>query len=52
MECGVDGFLGPSGAHVVVCSLLILGPKYQILPSKCFFATETPEKRNAWLRNG
>ena len=48
----MDGFRGPSGAHFVVCSLLVFGPKYQILPSKRFWATETPENRNAWMING
>ena len=52
VDRGMDGFRGPSGAHFVVCSLLVLGPKYQILPSRRFCATETPEKRNAWMRNG
>jgi hypothetical protein len=37
----MDGFKGPSGAHFVVCSLLVLGPKYQILPSRRFL----PQKR-------
>jgi len=48
----MDGFRGPSGAHFVVCSLLVLGPKYQILSSMRFCATETLEKRNAWMING
>jgi hypothetical protein len=48
----MDGFRRPSGANFVVCSLLVLGPKYQILPSMRFCATETPEKRIIWLRNG
>jgi len=52
VDRGMDGFRGPSGAHFVVCSLLVLGPKYQILPTRRFCATETPEKRNAWMRNG
>ena len=41
VDRGMDGFRGPSGAHFVVCSLLVLGPKYQILPSRRFCATET-----------
>jgi hypothetical protein len=45
VDRSMDGFRGPSGAHFVVCSLLVLGPKYQILPSRRFWATETPEKR-------
>jgi hypothetical protein len=45
VDRGMDGFRGPSSAHFVVCSLLVLGPKYQILPSKRFCATETPENR-------
>jgi hypothetical protein len=49
---GMDGFRGPSGAHFVVYSLLVLGPKYQILPSKRFCAIVTPEKRDTWMRNG
>jgi hypothetical protein len=50
---GMDGFRGPTrGAHFVVCSQLILGPKYQILPSMRFWATETPQNRNAGVRNG
>ena len=28
------------------------GPKYQVLPSRRFRATETPENRNIWMRNG
>ena len=52
VDRGMDGFRGPSGAHFVVCSLLVVGPKHQILPSRRFCATETPEKRNAWMRNG
>jgi hypothetical protein len=48
----MDGFRGPSGAHFVVYSSLVLGPKYQILLSKRFWATETPENRKAWMRNG
>jgi hypothetical protein len=52
VDRGMDGFRGPSGAHFMVCSLLVLGPKYQILPSRRFCVTETPEKRNAWVRNG
>jgi hypothetical protein len=46
VDCGMDGFRRPSGAHFVVCSLLVLGPKYQILPSRRFCDTETLEKRN------
>jgi hypothetical protein len=52
VDRGMDGFRGPSGAHFVVCSLLVLGPKYQILPYRRFCVTETPEKRHAWMRNG
>jgi hypothetical protein len=52
VDRGMDGFRGPSGAHFVVCSLLVSGPIYQILPSRRFCATETPRKRNTWLRNG
>ena len=52
VDRGMDGFRGPSGAHFMVCSLLVLGPKYQILPSRHFCVIETPEKRNAWVRNG
>ena len=52
VDRGMDGFRGPSGAHFVVCSLLVFGPKYQILPSRRFRVTETPENRNAWMRNG
>ena len=52
VDRGMDSFRGPSNAHFVVCSLLVLGPKYQILPSRRFCVTETPEKRNAWMRNG
>jgi hypothetical protein len=52
VDRGMDGFRWPSGAHFVVCSLLVLGPKYQILPSRRFCVTETPENRDAWLRNG
>jgi hypothetical protein len=51
VDCGMDGFRGPSGAHFVVFSLLVLGPKYRFLPSRRFCATETPEHRNA-RRNG
>jgi hypothetical protein len=47
VDRGMDGFRGPSGAHFVVCLLLVVGPKYQILLSRRFCATETPEKRNA-----
>ena len=47
---GMDGFRGPSGAHFVVFSLLVLDPKYQILPSRRFWVIETPENRNAWMR--
>jgi hypothetical protein len=47
VDRGIDGFGRPSGAHFVVCSLLVLGPKYQILPSRRFCVTETPENRNA-----
>jgi hypothetical protein len=49
VDRGMDGFRGPSDAHFVVCSLLVLGPKYQFLPSRRFCVTETPEKRNAWM---
>ena len=52
VDRGMDGFRGPNGAHLVVCSLLVLGPKYQILPSRRFCGTETPENRNILLRNG
>ena len=52
VDRGMYGFRGASGAHFVVCSLLVFGPKYQILPSRRFCVTETPEKRNAWMRNG
>jgi hypothetical protein len=31
VDRGMDGFREPSGAHFVVCSLLVFGPKYQIL---------------------
>jgi hypothetical protein len=47
IDLGMDGFRGPSGAHFVVCSLLVLRPKYQILRSTRFCATGTPEIRNA-----
>jgi hypothetical protein len=47
VDRGVDGLRAPSGAHFVVCSLLVLGPKYQILPSMRFRVIETPGKRNA-----
>ena len=47
VDRGMDSFRGPSDAHFVVCSLLVLGPKYQILPSMRFCATETHEDRNA-----
>jgi hypothetical protein len=50
----MDDFRGPSGAHFdnvfVVCSLLVLGPEYQFLPSRRFCVTETPENRNAWMK--
>ena len=36
VDSGMDGFRGPIDAHFVVCSLLVLGPKYQILPSRRF----------------
>jgi hypothetical protein len=52
VDRGMNGFGGPSGAHFVVCSLLVLGPKYQILPSRRFCVTKTPENRNARMRNG
>ena len=52
VDRSMDGFRGPSDAHFVVCSLLVLGPKYQILSSRRFCATETLEKRNAWMING
>jgi hypothetical protein len=52
VDRGMDGFRGPSGAHFMVCSLLVLGPKYHILPSRRFCTTKTLEKRNAWMRNG
>ena len=52
IDRGMDGLRGPSDAHFVVCSLLVLGPKYQILSSRRFCVTETPEKRNAWMKNG
>jgi hypothetical protein len=48
----MDGFRGPSGAHFVVCSLLVLGPEDRFLPPMRFGATETPENTNAWMRNG
>jgi hypothetical protein len=51
VDRGVDGFRGPSGAHFVMRSLLVLGPKYQIFPSRRFCVTETPENRNAWMSN-
>jgi hypothetical protein len=43
---------GPNDAHFVVCSLLVLGPKYQNLLSMRFCVTETPENRNTRMRNG
>ena len=30
VDRGMDGFRRPSGAHFVVCSLLVLGPKYPL----------------------
>jgi hypothetical protein len=27
---GMDGLKGSSGIHLVVCSVLVLGPKYQV----------------------
>jgi hypothetical protein len=42
---GMDGSRGPSGAHFVVCSLLVLGPKYQILPSRRFWAQKRLKKQ-------
>jgi hypothetical protein len=39
VDRGMDGFRGPSGAHFVVCSLLVLGPKYRILPPERFCVT-------------
>jgi hypothetical protein len=48
----MDGFREPSGAHFVVYSLLVFGPKYQVLPPMRFWAIETPENRNDWMKNG
>jgi hypothetical protein len=39
VDRGMDGFRWPSGAHFVVCALLVFGPKYQVLPSERFWAT-------------
>ena len=52
VDRGMDGFRWPSGAHFVVCSLLVSGPKYHILPPTRFWAIETLEHRNTWMRNG
>jgi hypothetical protein len=52
VDRGMDGFRGPSGAHFVVCSLLVLGPKYQVLPSRRFVAQKhLDEERlgNGWM---
>ena len=38
--------------YFVVWSLLVLGPKYQVLPSWRFWATKTVENRNDLMRNG
>jgi hypothetical protein len=47
VDRGMDGFRGPSGAHFVVCSLLVLGPKFPQNTKFChpgvLGATETPE---------
>jgi hypothetical protein len=50
VDRGVNGFRGSSGAHFVVCSLLVLRPKYQILPSRRFWAAETLENKTAWMK--
>jgi hypothetical protein len=48
----MDGFRWPGGTRSVVCSLLILGSKYQVLPCRRFWAEETHENRNTWMMNG
>jgi hypothetical protein len=55
VDRGMDGFRGFSGAHFVVCSLMVSGPKYQIwhlgvfVPQKRLEQKRLDEKR---LRNG
>ena len=46
VDRGMNGFRGQSGAYFVVCSVLVLGPEYRVLPSRHFRATGTPENRN------
>jgi hypothetical protein len=48
----MDDFGAPSDAHFVVCSLLVLGPKYRVLPFQRFWSTEMLETTNAWMRIG